>query len=306
MKLSISSGGVRKAAGEKMFLWMKEAGFDACDFDLASAYGKTDDALRAYCKKIRALADEAGVEIGQTHAGFKYAREVGDDWQRTVDQAVDAIKATGYLGVKYCVIHPVRFPGRVNNKFVEENYKKAIEFYAKLVPYLEEYNVVCCIENMWDRDPFFNRICATVLSRAAEMVRMCDDLNAIAPGRFAICVDTGHGELTQDPAPEMLRLCGSRVKVLHCHDTDGISDLHTIPYSIHGRPAGVDPVRTDWVDVMHALKEIGYTGTLNFEVSVPDPAPIVPAGMRYLAKIGNYFLDLYENYDPDAKEDAAK
>lgn len=304
MKLSISSGGVKKAAGEKMFLWMKEAGFDACDFDLGSAYGKTDDVLRAYCKKIRALADEAGIEIGQTHAGFKYPREVGDDWQKTVDQAIDAIKATGYLGVKYCVIHPVRFPGRVNHRFVEENYKKAIEFYTKLIPYLDQYGVVCCIENMWDRDPIFNRICATVLSRAKEMVRMCDELNAIAPGRFGICVDTGHGELTQDPAPEMLRLCGSRVKVLHCHDTDGISDLHTIPYSVHGRPAGVDPVRTNWEDVMHALKEIGYEGTLNFEVSVPDPAPIVPAGLRYLAAIGNYFVSLYENYDPNAKEEA--
>jgi sugar phosphate isomerase/epimerase len=306
MKLSISSGGVRRAVGEKLFLVMKECGFDACDLDLASAYGKTDEALRAYCQKIRALADEAGVEIGQTHAGYKYPREVGNEWQASVDQAIDAIKATGYLGVKYCVVHPVRFPGRVNNRFVEENYKKAVEFYEKLIPYLEEYNVVCCIENMWDRDPIFDRICATILSRATEMVRMCDELNAIAPGRFGICVDTGHCELTQDPSPEMLRLCGNRVKALHCHDTDGISDLHTIPYSIHSRPAGVDPVRTDWEDVMHALKEIGYEGTLNFEVAVPEPAAIVPAGMRYLAKIGAYFRSLYEAYDPNAKEESAQ
>ena len=77
MKLSICSGSVKKAVGDRMFLLMKESGFDACDFDLASAYGKTDDVLREYCKKIRALADEAGVEIGQTHAGFKGAREAG-------------------------------------------------------------------------------------------------------------------------------------------------------------------------------------------------------------------------------------
>lgn len=303
MKLSISSGGVRKAAGERMFLLMKECGFDACDLSLSSAYGKTDDVLREYCKKIRAMADEAGVEIGQTHAGFKGAREAGDDWKMCTDQAIDAIKATSYLGVKYCVIHPVRFPGSVNNKLVEETYQKSLTFYTNLIPYLKEYGVVCCIENMWDRDPYFNRICATILSRAKQMVRMCDELNARAPGYFAICVDTGHGELTQDPAPEMLRICGSRVKVLHCHDTDGISDLHTIPYSIHGKPTGTAPVRTDWEDVMHALKEIGYEGTLNFEVEVPEPAAIVPAGMRYLGKIGNYFLDLYERYDPNAKEE---
>ena len=51
------------------------------------------------------------------------------------------------------------------------------------------------------------------------------------------------------------------------------------------------------------LREIGYEGTLNFEVEVPEPAAIVPAGMRYLAAIGKYFVDVYEQYDPNAKEE---
>lgn len=294
MKLSICSGSLQKAAGRDMFRVMKECGFDACDLNLATVWGMTDGAMREYCARVCTLADEAGIVIGQTHAGFQFPREAGDDWHAVTEQAVDAIKATGYLGSPFCIVHPARFPGRYNHHLVEENYKKAVESYKKLIPYLEEHNVVCCIENMWDRDPHFGRICGTILSRADELARMCDELNEAAPGYFGICVDTGHCELTQDPAPEMLRICGSRVKALHCHDTDGISDLHTLPFSIHGAPVGCEPMRTDWEDVMRALSEIGYEGTLNFEVSVPDPAPIIPAGVRYLGKIGRYLLDLYD------------
>ena len=295
MKLSICSGNLQKAFGKDMFRVMKECGFDACDLNVASVWGMTDGALRQYCERVRALADEAGIVIGQTHAGYQYPRESGNDWKAVTEQAIDAIRATSYLGAPFCIVHPARFPGRYNHRLVEENYRATVENYKKLIPYLEEYQVVCCLENMWDRDPYFDRICGTILSRADELVRMCDELNAIAPGRFGICVDTGHCELTQDPAAEMLRLCGSRLKALHCHDTDGISDLHTLPFSIHGAPAGCEPMRTDWEEIMGILREIGYEGTLNFEVYVPDPAPIVPAGLRYLGKIGQYLLDVYEN-----------
>lgn len=303
MKLSVCMDRAKEAAGDGMFRLIKDCGFDACDFMLSHTYGKTDAVLRAYCEKLRRLADEAGVEIGQTHADFSltskdFAFSAG--WSETFDRAVASIKATSYLGVRYCVLHPVRVPGRYNGKLVEECYAEARDFYARLIPYLEKYDVVCCIENMWARDPYFGRICATILSRPEEMVRMCDELNAIAPNRFAICVDVGHAELTQDVPHEMIRICGSRVKVLHLHDTDGISDLHTIPYSVHGKPAGTEPMRTDWKAVMQALREIGYEGTLNFEVTIPGPTPLVPAGLRYLGKIGRYLETLFENATPDA------
>ncbi len=303
MKLSICSGNLQKTLGNNMFRVMKDCGFEACDFNVAPLWGMTDRALRAYCERTRALADEAGIVIGQTHAGYQFPRESGDDWKLVTEQAIAAIRATNYLGTRYCIVHPARFPGRYNHRLVEENYKKTVEIYKKLIPYLEQYDVVCCLENMWDRDPHFNRICGTILSRADELASMCDELNEVAPGRFGICVDTGHCELTQDPAPEMLRICGSRVKALHCHNTDGVSDLHTLPYSIHGAPTGCEPVCTDWEDVMHALREIGYEGTLNFEVYIPDPAPIIPAGVRYLGKIGRYLLDVYESYDPHATKE---
>lgn len=306
MKISVSSHSPRLAAGDGMFRLLKECGFDACDLMLNHVYEKSDAVLREYCQKLRALADEAGIEIGQTHADFaKTSKDTAfsEGWDEPFGRAVASIKATGYLGVRHCVVHPVRVPGRYNNKLVAQCYAEARDFYARLIPYLEEYDVVCCLENMWARDPYFGRICATILSRPEELITMCDELNAIAPGRFGICVDVGHCELTQDAPHEMILACGSRLKVLHLHDTDGISDLHTLPYSVHGKPAGSSPMRTDWSEVMSALRKIGYEGILNFEVEVPEPAAIVPAGLRYLAKIARYLETLYASAEPDEEKE---
>ena len=89
-----------------------------------------------------------------------------------------------------------------------------------------------------------------------------DTLNEYAGEElFGICLDTGHLQLTKRSAAEYIHTVGSRLKILHLHENDAIGDLHQMPYTFGGsRTDGLD-----WQELAHALKDIGFDGTLNFE-----------------------------------------
>lgn len=293
MKLSVIYGAACPPASytEKYkFKYLRDCGFEACDYNIhwLSWEPISDEELKAKCLEVKAAAEEAGVEIYQTHgAGGSHPRAYRDD-AHMIEVMIRDVKATAWLGCKYCVIHPYILPQRHYDKFKKESIDKAIEIYSSIKDYLEEYDVYCCLENMWNAHPIFKHIDATICSRAQEMVDMCEILG----DRYKICVDTGHGELTGDDPVEMIRIAGKYLKTLHCHDTDSKSDLHTIPYVPH--KIDKHAKRNNWTEMMQALKEVGYTGTLNFEACVPGPEALNEAGLKFLSAIGHYLISTIE------------
>ena len=294
MKISV-------CGGPSSFKLLKDCGFDACDLSLETyfspkgIYGDidqvTDELIEEKFTDIRKQAEEIGFEIGQTHSAFSgHPRDYNFDLDDIVKRQIASIKATHYLGTKYCVVHPVIKPGRKYDLLKKEAFDESVEFYRRLIPTLIEYDVYCCIENMWVCDGVYGHICSTILSHAQEMVDMCNVLGE----RFKICYDTGHATLTQDDPIEYIRICGDKLAVLHTHDNDGILDLHTFPYSSFGRPYGTSwkPLRIDWEAFMKTLDEVDYQGNLNFEMGPPGPDGIREAGFRYLAAIANYMVSL--------------
>ena len=269
------------------FALFKECGFDACDFSLGGLYGKSDEELFEHCDAIRKSAESVGFEIGQTHSDFSgHPRDYYYDYDEIVDRQITSIKATHWLGAKNCIIHPVILPGRRYELLLKESLEKTIEFYKRLTPYLEEYDVYCCVENMWVVDPVHRHICPTTFSRAQEMVDVCNILG----DRFKICVDTGHGEVTGDDPVEMIRIAGDKLYALHTHDTDCRADLHTLPFMSH--QIGKKDKKCDYEEMMKALDEVGYKGNLNFEIGMPGPNGIRRAGLVYLARVGKYLASL--------------
>lgn len=299
MKLSVINS---TPVGEfEQFQYLKDRGFDATDFSLGRYFERggmfgdidnvTDEQIKEHFTKLKAAADKADFEVGQTHSAFSgHPRNYDFDYDEIVKRQIASIKATHYLGSKYCVVHPIILPGRIYDLKKQEAFDKSVEFYRRLIPTLVEYDVYCCIENMWMVDPVYGHICATILSRATEMVEMCEVLGE----RFKICVDVGHGNLTQDDPAEMVRIAGDKLAVLHTHGTDGISDLHTFPYAAHQAPHGIKPMYTNWEDFMKALDDVNYRGNLSFEIGVPGPEGIRAAGLEYLAAIGRYLISLRE------------
>lgn len=283
------------------FAFLSKCGFNATEFALRHYFldgcmfgdieNVTDEMIKEYFTMLKGVADEAGIEIYQTHGtGSGHASKFNYDYDDMAARCIASIKATHYLGSKHCVIHPVQIPGRRYDFLNKEAFDKSVEFYSRLIPTLEEYDVYCDIENMWVRDPVYGHICSTILSHGEEMVEMCEALG----DRFGICVDVGHCNLTQDDPAEMVRIAGDKLGSLHAHETDGISDLHTLPFSKHAKPSGMawDPMRTDWEDFMKALDDVGYTGSLNFETGAPGPLELKEAGYTYLAAIGRYLVSL--------------
>ncbi len=301
MKLSVTNS--VPVSETEQFEYIKRCGFDAVDFGLGKYFGKsgmfadidnvTDEQIKEHFTMLKGLADKAGIEIGQTHSQFTGHPRHYDGIEDVIKREIACIKATHYLGCKYVVIHPIIMRERRYDVCVEENFNAAVDFYKKLVPYLEEYDVYGCTENMWNRDIAFKHICSTICSHIEEMNAICDAVG----DRLKICVDIGHAPLTQDDAGEMIREGGDRVVVLHTHDNDGVSDLHTFPFSSHAKnlhSLAYIPMRVNWQDTMSALAEIDYKGNLNFEMSPPGPAELNEAGLIYLADIGGYLNEMYE------------
>ena len=299
MKISVSND---VPVGElEQFSFMKECGFDATDLSLEKYFGRkgifsdidsvTDEQIKEHFTMLRREAEKVGFEIGQTHSAFTgHPAHYDFNMDEVVARQIASIKATHYLGSKHCVVHPIIMPGRRYDKLVKEAFDASVEFYKRLIPTLEQYDVYCCIENMWVSDPVYKNICSTILSHAQEMVDMCEVLGE----RFKICVDVGHGPLTQDDPAEMVRICGDKLVCLHTHDNDGFMDLHTFPFSVHCAPysASWKPMRIDWNDFMKALDDVGYKGILSFEITAPGPRELKKAGLTYLAAIGRYLVSL--------------
>ena len=298
MKISVKN--TQYPSEKEQFAYLKDCGFDGCIFTFGhyfsrtgvfgDIYNVTDEQIEKHFTMLREEAEKVGFVVCQTHSQFSGHPKRYDSMDEIVKREEACIKATHYLGSKFCVVHPVFTANRRYDIEMKENFDAAVDFYKRLIPALEKYDVYCCIENMWHCDPVYGHICATILSRAKEMVEMCNVLG----DRFKICVDVGHGLLTQDDPCEMVRIAGDKLGCLHAHDNDGILDLHAFPFTPHGKPCGMSwkPLRMDWTAFMKALDEVDYRGSLCFELGAPGPEPIWKAGYEYMAAIARYLTTL--------------
>ena len=295
MKLSLCTGSLEQRFGyERAFEMIKAAGFDALDYGVdgwwdgkeetmakINCLGKSESEIREYYGARYECAAKIGLEIGQTHSifgptAFLKHRDI------FVEITKNNILATNVLHSQYTVIHPIITPGRMVKDGYEECHALNLEFFRSLIPDLEKYGVKIAIEPMWVRDSEKN-IRATVCSYPEEILQFLDELGT---EHFCACPDLGHIALTEsdtgDTPGSVIRKLGSATKVIHAHEVTKNIDSHTKPYTFAGS--------MDWDDIGAALREVGYTGTFNFEIgdayygAYPDE--LIPEALAHLAKIG--------------------
>lgn len=112
------------------------------------------------------------------------------------------------------------------------------------------------------------RICLENLAGASGVQTMDDYdrlLKAVNAPNLAICLDTGHANISRVDIPAFIRRAGNRLAALHIADNLGQTDDHMLPY---GR--GTVP----WTAAMRALREVGYSGLFNFEVPGENRCPM--------------------------------
>lgn len=267
---------------------LADAGFDALDLSMTTnpAHYNGENS-KEYYKDIKAYAESKGVSFVQAHAPF--GSSFKDDEEKTkqrFDEIVTSIKNASYAGVEMIVVHPCQHldfhvPGNPEKLF-EYN----MDFYKKLIPYCEEYDIKVAVENMW-QTPHHPQIGHSTCSRPDEFIRYMDELNNDC---FVGCFDIGHAMLVSEEPDAFIRALGNkRIHCLHTHDVNVNSDSHTLPYF------GI----IDWDSVMCALADIGYEGNLTYEAGgffVNKPLDLYPAALKFMEQTGRYLINQFENF----------
>lgn len=267
-----------------------DAGFDAIDysfFDVSRCDPEKGDAeYKKRFTELRKYAEDKGLYFNQSHAPHPSSLTDEAFTKRRFDELVTSLKNSSYLGVRNIIIHPLQHLRYYTNENTEALYEMNLDFFARLIPYCEQYGITICTENMWQCYGDSLRIWDSVCARAEEFVRYIDGVNS---PYLRACVDIGHTVLVGENPVRMIEALGSRVAALHVHDNDGARDVHTVPF--HGI--------VKWNEVARSLKKIGYSGEITLEAggfmsSGSIPPELYPDCARYMAKTARTFAKMVE------------
>ena len=282
---------------------VKKAGFDCIDFNFDeylpvndvfkgefgdSFNGDIEEVWKPFKPQYEA-AKAAGLTFEQSHAPFPLFVD-GDETVFPVmkDITEKCIDMFGRMGGRYIVVHPVTLAYKYSK---EEEIAKNREAFKTLIPAAKKAGVVICLENLFLERNY--HLCEGICSDPHDAIRLIDELNDIAGEElFGFCFDTGHANICGKNLYQFIVALGDRIKILHIHDNDGVSDLHSIPYTFERSWAGLS---TDWEGFVRGLKDINYKGNLNFETFrglTGFPKEVRPAVLHLLADVGKHFASL--------------
>ena len=249
--------------GDDLYKVCKKYGFDAIDCRMLTTpsdviYTLSEKEIVERHKKERALADEAGVELLQTHAPFAWPSYEATVAEREAifERMKRSLCCSEILGVKLWVMHPLIPMGHrdLTTGGAEVTREVNLEFIARLLPIAKECGVTICLENM----PWHEFSIASP-DEIREIVDTVNDEN------FKMCLDTGHANIYNKglSVGDHARAQREVLRALHVHDNDGKQDQHRIPYDGY----------VNWADFGAAIREIGFDGPFTFESAPSSRLP---------------------------------
>ena len=284
MKISIQGyATTQRFDMDTAYKMIKEAGFEAIDWALDQqwedghqrvcwhrpsiqagesieqncVYDMDMDGIIAHYQPEIDTIKKYGLTITQAHAPFyNYSAKCLEFADYAIETYKKVLKLCQYAGCPRLVIHG--FSRQVEDCVLNDNdiHIANMKLYASLIPTALETGVMILLENLFTTDVAHGRKYAGTCSDPYDAIAYIDTLNEMAGSEcFGFCFDTGHLNLTNGYMQEYVEKLGKRIKALHIHDNNGITDLHLSPYS--------GTIR--WEDFYGALKSIGYNGDLNFE-----------------------------------------
>ncbi len=282
------------------FMKLKNAGFDTVDFnfeifheydslvatDGSCFYDRSIPELKSFFEPYKRAAEECSLELFQAHAPFHEYPE-GDEaaLSHILEVQKKVIALAGWMKIPYLVIHPFEL-NNPHDKAREKVINTA--FFSKLAPYAREAGVIICLENLFITVGSITR--EGVCANPYEAVLYIDELNREADEeRFGFCFDIGHAAMLGSNIYEFLMMLGPRLKVLHLHENDCVNDQHGIPFTHSKYWCGESS--TDWESLIMGLRDIHYSGSLNFETGsslYTAPEALGDAVRTFTHEIGIY------------------
>lgn len=285
MKISTEIASAAEIIGEeKAVELIAKAGFDAWDFSmfdmcrydwgnrclLENSHPLAGNNYLAFARRLKQIGLDNGIVCNQSHAPFPTSCDAIRSYYKR------AIECTAEAGGNICIIHPD------NNKGASEN----AEMYFELLDFAKGCGVKIATENMWNWDSEKDQAAPAACSDPASFNA---HLDAVNDEFFVACLDIGHAEMRglNTTAVDMIKALGPRLKALHIHDNDKWHDSHQIPMSM----------KIDFVPIVRALKEIGYSGYFTLEcdryLNGRTPENVFD-GIRELAEADKYLADMFD------------
>lgn len=109
-----------------------------------------------------------------------------------------------------------------------------------------KHNIVLALENLGPYDCF---------NKPEDLVALVE---TISEPNVGFCLDAGHAHLCGQDVPAWVRRMGSKLFETHFHDNRGRGKDEHMPVGFGTIP---------WVDVIHALREVGFPGPVTFEAT---------------------------------------
>ena len=283
---------------------LREIGFESIDFSLHSYltnkelyktsknkfFDKSEEELFEHFTPLKEGCKKAGIDIFQMHMPYPNyvptAKPEFNNYLRDV-VAVKSMKLCHFLECKYIVIHGFKLSHFLGSEEAEWN--ETSTFIEYLAPLAKEYGITICIENIYEG--VGGHIVEGPCCDAYKAVNRIDEMNERYSAEvLGFCFDTGHANLVGINFYDFITTLGPRLKVLHVHDNDGVSDLHQVPFTFtrsrENKPG------TDWDGFTSGLRDIGYSGVISFETSPvlkSFPDELRDEALHMIYKIGTYF-----------------
>lgn len=289
---------------EEGFALLKRAGFSCADFSLNGYLLNTDiyqaslnrffDAsvseLERFFVPHKQGAKAAGITINQIHMPYPIYVPAGEKkvnaylWNEV---APKSMAVCAFLECPFIVVHGFKLARFLGSE--DREWEETEKFIDSIAPMAKEMGITICIENLYDGigGHLIEGPCCDVAKAAERIDRINEKYRAEVLG---FCFDTGHANLVGIDFERFIIGLGERLKVLHIHDNDGISDLHQLPFTF--AKTRENKSSTDWEGFIRGLKQIRFQGTLSFEtapVLSAFPEAMKQDALAFIARIGEYF-----------------
>lgn len=245
------------------------------------------------------LSDEDGIElleregtpreIGKKYG--EYARSVGFNitqghlWLQckfctmpdAIQKLMDWIDLFEAIGISNAVLHCDNL--WETDLTYQEKLDKNYEFLVRLKENIKGYKIKICLENL-----------CTICVNSDELLYLVKKLDS---PNFGICLDTGHLNIKKDMGyvesqRDFILKTRDYLSALHIADNEGLTDQHMMPFSKGS---------VDFKEVISTLKEIGYTGILNYEIpgeAFPKPLDIRGYKLDYIKRCYDWMMENYK------------
>lgn len=291
------------------FAMLRRAGFSCADFSLNGYLLNTDlyqqnlnkffdrsvEELQNFFVPHKEGARAAGITIHQMHMPYPIyvpsgRKELNEYLWNEV--APKSLQICSFLECKYIVIHGFKLARYLGSEDLE--WERTESFIHSIAPMAKELGITICIENLYDGvgGHLIEGPCCDAGKAAERIDRLNEKYHAQVLG---FCFDTGHANLVGIDMESFLTTLGHRLKVLHIHDNDGISDLHQIPFTF--ARSRENKSSTDWEGFIQGLRNIHFDRVLSFEtapVLTAFPKDLKQDTLSFLARIGKYFAEEIE------------